>query len=232
MDDNRPSDDAPGIGHNSRQVDPAIDYGELPAETVRQIEAKALQIDKLLERRDDAAYDIGGRLLEIKKVIPTKKWGGYLKARFRWTKRTAFNFTSAAQLVDEEEKFASFKSSVLYRLAAPSCPKAVRARFLALIDNGRDPKTISVREVADEIANAKASGKPGASPARSTKRAKTTSATEPAVGRINGKPSPSASRPQSVTSEDGNADANAGDTNDDQTVTGTCKSCTRQWATR
>lgn len=105
-------------------VRPRFDYASLDASAA----AKAQQSAKRIRSFEKAAaIDIGRELLAIKDALPHGRFLPWVEAEFGYSRRTATNMMAVASTFgDTWESVSHLPATVLYQLAAPSTPDAVR----------------------------------------------------------------------------------------------------------
>ncbi len=108
-----------------------FDYAALGnAEVERQLREAALRIHEL---QRVAAIDIGRTLLSVKDSLPFGSFLEWVEAEFPFGRRTAANMMQVATAFgDRWESVSHLPTTVLYKLAAPSTPSAVRDAVLDL----------------------------------------------------------------------------------------------------
>jgi hypothetical protein len=119
-----------------------------------KLEEHAQTIRKLSKRIAADIIGIGRHLAEARQLCGHGQWLLWLEREFRWTDRHARNFIAVYDM-SKSENFSDscLPLSVLYKLAAPSTPEAIRAEVLARAESG---ERVSHKEVVAKIAEAKA----------------------------------------------------------------------------
>ena len=105
-------------------VRPRFDYASLDASAAAKAQKSAKRI-RSFEKA--AAIDIGRELLAIKDALPHGRFLPWIEAEFGYSRRTATNMMAVATtFCDTWEAVSHLPPTVLYQLAAPSTPDAVR----------------------------------------------------------------------------------------------------------
>ena len=113
---------------------PAFDYGTLDAETAASIRMMAETIRK---RMKNSIVETGRDLIRAKAQLAHGAFGPWLDAEFGMSSRTAQNYMRATDLADSKSEIVShLPATILFRLAAPSTPEAVRDDAIARLERG------------------------------------------------------------------------------------------------
>jgi hypothetical protein len=124
----------------------AFDYTAVPADTTEILRSTALRIK---DRMQASIIDTGRDLLAVKNMLGHGAFGHWLKVEFGSTDRTARNFMGAAELADAKSEIVSvLPATVLYRLASPSTPDAVRDAMVSRLERG---ETVSKADISDAV---------------------------------------------------------------------------------
>ncbi len=129
------------------------DIVRLPvAEAVHQpgldIKTAATRIRALNARISFNMILIGLELIAVKKALGHGEFGGWVKAEFGWSGRTARRFMQAAEVFGAKVDTVSvLDPSALYLLSAPSTPDQVRKYALALLEGGRALPAAEIRKL-------------------------------------------------------------------------------------
>jgi hypothetical protein len=118
------------------------------AETVR---TSADRIRERVKKTVEYIMEVGDELLAVKEALEHGQFGPWLKAKFRWSERTAQSFMSVA------ERFKSAKiadlpiqASAAYFLAAPSVPDEARQVAVEKAEAGQEITVATAREIVAE----------------------------------------------------------------------------------
>lgn len=125
----------------------SFDYATLDPDVADEIRKSSSTIRKLIK---GSIVIVGKELTSIKGKLQHGEFGAWLEEEFGWTPRTAQNMMNAAALVHENELFSYLQTSVLYKLAAPSTPRAVVDRFSDEIKRGRYPNMREIKQSIDK----------------------------------------------------------------------------------
>lgn len=100
------------------------------------------------------AVEIGERLLLVKERIGHGMFGQWVAVECRFTRQTAHNMMNVALAFGEQmsNAFDIWPMRVIYELAKPSTPTAVRQEIVACVEGG---EAIDGRDVLTRIADAK-----------------------------------------------------------------------------
>jgi hypothetical protein len=131
-----------------------FDYGGLPLHdrTAMQLSAERIR-DRLSSIQRDILA-IGAELLKVRSRVPHGTFHAWIAAELGITPRAAQNYMGAARLVRSapepaRETVSLLPPATLYRLAAPSTPKAVVAEVLAAVEGGEVPApSVIVQRIA------------------------------------------------------------------------------------
>lgn len=108
----------------------AFDYTALDAETRIVVQQRTGEIKSLMRRTAQDIIEIGLKLTEVKARLGHGSFGGWLKAEFEWSERTAQNFMRVADAFKSATVADLIAPKALYLLAAPSTPDAAREEAL------------------------------------------------------------------------------------------------------
>lgn len=123
-----------------------FDYDQLPANTASDVRAATERIKLRIKRSAEDIVAIGQDLIAVKERLEHGQFSEWLKAEFEMDQRTAQNFMRVATMFGKNEIISFFKPTVLYALAAPSTPEAVREEAVSRAEQG---ESLSVKEVQD-----------------------------------------------------------------------------------
>jgi hypothetical protein len=94
--------------------------------------------------------EIGNLLNEVKATLPHGAFGKWLEAEVGWTQRTAQNYMRAAEaFAGKCETVSHIPPAILYRLASPSIPDAVRDDALSHIQDSARPPLTQINDIVD-----------------------------------------------------------------------------------
>lgn len=126
----------------------AFDYTALDAETRIVVQQRTGEIKSLMRRTAQDIIEIGLKLTEVKARLGHGSFGGWLKAEFEWSERTAQNFMRVADAFKSATVADLIAPKALYLLAAPSTPDEARAEALEQASAGG---RLSVRQAKELI---------------------------------------------------------------------------------
>ena len=128
-----------------------FDYSALDADTAHAIMRAA---DSIKHRKTSIGRDligIGTDLIKVKDQLDHGRFGAWLDAEFGWSQRTARNYMMAAEaFAAKSEIVADLAPTVLYALAAPSTPAAVRDDVVRRLEAGEPVPDRSVKLMIKE----------------------------------------------------------------------------------
>jgi hypothetical protein len=127
-----------------------FDYTALDLDTASFVRQQTGEIRALMRRATSEIFEIGQKLIEVKKRLGHGNYGSWLQAEFAWTERTALRFTSVVETFGHQSDMMSdldFAPTALYTLAAPSISE--EARFEA-VERAKAGEFISAKK-AEEI---------------------------------------------------------------------------------
>lgn len=113
-----------------------FDYGQLDAETRIVVQQRTSEIRTLMRRTAQDIIEIGQKLIDVKAQLGHGRFGGWLRAEFKWSDQTALNFMNVARSFPEIPNGLEFAPRALYLLAAPSTPAEAREEALQRAANG------------------------------------------------------------------------------------------------
>ncbi|MGD1930333.1 MAG: DUF3102 domain-containing protein [Leptolyngbyaceae cyanobacterium] len=122
------------------QLSTFFDYESLDRAQRQVIQEHTGEIRKRLRRSAQDVWEIGQRLADVRSRLKYGQFLTWLKAEFGWSQRTAYNFINVYETFgDRFAKLAKvdIATSVLYQLAAPSVPEALRTEVLKAAANGQ-----------------------------------------------------------------------------------------------
>lgn len=91
----------------------------------------------VLERKTgEQVLEIGRILIEVKAALGHGQFVAWLDSEFGWSRDTARNFMSVAEMFGDMTKISSFAPSALYALASNSVPAEIREEFVAQAEAG------------------------------------------------------------------------------------------------
>ena len=117
----------------------AADYASLDLETAQFLEKQTAEIKVLMKRSAEDIFEIGQKLIQVKKLLKHGQFRTWLEKEFDWTVRTASRFMSVAQQFSNKKdnlSFSNFAPSALYQLAAPSTADEVREEAIKRAEAG------------------------------------------------------------------------------------------------
>lgn len=124
----------------------AFDYSILSVDDRRFLKDRAQQIRGRVALASQQIVEMGEMLIEAKSRLPHGQFGGWVRAEFDWTDRTARQMMNVAEKF-KSENFSDLQiaPSALYLLAAPSTPTEVREEFFAAAKAGSAVTHAAVR---------------------------------------------------------------------------------------
>jgi hypothetical protein len=123
-------------------VPSTFDYAALASEVTTMLQKLAVAIRA---RGAETIIAIGFDLIQAKTALGHGKFGAWLDAEFGWSERTAQNYMRAAEVFGvKSETVAVLPPTVVYRLAAPSTPPAVREQIIVRVEAGERPPTAEI----------------------------------------------------------------------------------------
>jgi hypothetical protein len=107
--------------------------------------------DGIHRRFRSCIAETGRDLITIKEKMPHGLFGGWIRAEFRISDRTAQNYMNFAEFIEgKSEKFAHLPATIIYELASPSAPRAIVEEIIADVDSG---VVMSLKAVRTKLAN-------------------------------------------------------------------------------
>lgn len=107
-------------------------------------EAKA-RIASLHQKVMTDVVEIGRTLIQVKERLGHGNFLPWLKTEFGWAERTARNFMSVAERFGAKPAIvADLPLGVVYRLAAPSTPDAVREQIVQRLEGPEPPSSTAI----------------------------------------------------------------------------------------
>jgi hypothetical protein len=130
---------------------PPFDYGALPEADRDRLRQHAEAI-YAARKRAASLLDVGRRLLDAKRRLGHGRFGDWVRAEFAWSERTAQRWMAVARRLKSVKvsDLEAVSPTVLYGLASPSTPPAVRADVLEAARRG-EPVTPQRYEVIREV---------------------------------------------------------------------------------
>lgn len=135
---------------SSAPVASKFDYTALDIDTASFVRQQTGEIRALMRRATQEIFEIGQKLIEVKKRLGHGNYGSWLQAEFAWTERTALRFTSVVETFGHQSDMMSdldFAPTALYTLAAPSISSEARDEA---IERAKAGEFISAKK-AEEI---------------------------------------------------------------------------------
>jgi hypothetical protein len=128
-----------------------FDYEVLDTETRIVVQQRTTEIKALMKRAATDIIEIGQKLTEVKGRLGHGHFGGWLRAEFDWTPRTAQQFMLVAETFKNENfSLLEVAPSALYLLAAPSTPDSARQEAL---DRASEGEPITHQVARDIVGN-------------------------------------------------------------------------------
>lgn len=129
----------------TKAIQTTFNYSALEPAAAKVAQAAALEIHAASKRCAETIIEIGKRLSGVKEILPHGSWLPWLEAEFGWSSVSAWRFMQVYEKFKSYNlKDLSMSSEVLYLLAAPSTPEAVREVAVDLSAAGQKvtPKTV------------------------------------------------------------------------------------------
>lgn len=118
-------------------------HGSLTTEVSALLAQLAVQIRASKQSIGKNIILIGANLIEAKKALGHGRFSQWLAAEFGWTDRTARNYMRAAAMFEgKSETVSVLPPKVIYQLAAPAIPTAVREQAIRHLENGGAPADV------------------------------------------------------------------------------------------
>jgi len=121
-------------------------------DTIERIKEHVAKIHELTEHRLKHSLEIGRELRALRddcfdgaKGKNAAIWGKFLTDEFEWGKSTAYNFISAAKIVDGFPIIGKLRPTAIYALASPGTPEAAVEEVAKRLENG---EKLSGKEIA------------------------------------------------------------------------------------
>ena len=114
----------------------------------------AASIRELSKRLIADVIEIGRRLSECKQLLGHGNWLPWIKREFRWSERTARNFTAAFEFARSKSANVAeleIEISSLYLLAAPSTPEEARVEVLRRAEAGEVLPHEEVKRIIGDV---------------------------------------------------------------------------------
>lgn len=134
------------LTEKSEQLQIQFDYTALDDPTRDFLIQTENEIEHILR---ESAYQIGTRLIAVKKRLPHGEFLKWLKARWGWTPRTAQNMMNVAQNFKSEIISHLISPTSLYLLARPSTPESAREEAIERAESGEKIDHNTAKEIAD-----------------------------------------------------------------------------------
>lgn len=150
------------------QLTTFFDYESLDQAQRLVIQEHTGEIRKRLRRSAQDVWEIGQRLADVRSRLKYGQFLAWLKAEFGWSQRTAYNFINVYETFgDRFAKLAKvdIATSVLYQLAAPSVPEALRTQVLEAAESGEKITHKSIKSAIKQSKKSEAPPAPAAQPA-------------------------------------------------------------------
>jgi len=141
-----------------------FDYTSLDPKTSEFVQKQTGEIRVLMKRTVESIFEIGQKLIEVKKRLGHGRFGDWLEAEFDWSTDTAQRFMRVAQVFAEKPQVALFAPSALYELAAPSTPEAARSEALARAEAGEPITYTAAKAIKQKYATRPTKPKPEPEP--------------------------------------------------------------------
>src|SRR5262252_856838 len=100
--------------------------------------------------------EIGGRLIEVKRLVGHGHWLPWLDREFGWNEQTALNFMRVHEFVEGLSNSKTILDLVLtlpvssvYLLAAPSTPQEARDEIIEHAEAGETPPVAEVKRIIE-----------------------------------------------------------------------------------
>jgi len=117
--------------------DAAFDYSVLSTDDATLARVTVHKIRQHQRRTVGEIIDIGVDLKRVKDALGRGRFGDWINAEFGWTDRTARNYMQAAEVFGaKSETFSELPPAIVYKIAAPSTPAAVREEIIQSLDRG------------------------------------------------------------------------------------------------
>lgn len=133
-----------------------FDYATLDTSTSQFVQQQTGEIRVLMKRTVESIFEIGQRLLTVKKRLGHGRFGSWLETEFDWDDRTARRFMSVAENLKgklDTVTETNFAPSALYILAAPSTPEAARDEAFARARAGESITKKAARDIRQKYAS-------------------------------------------------------------------------------
>jgi len=141
-------DDIVALASGGQASTQAYDYRSLDSKTAESLRQIANRIRK---RGAATIISTGVDLREAKATLGHGHFHAWLDAEFGWSERTAQNYMQAAAVFgSKSETVADVPPVVIYKLAAPSTPPAVRKAVLGRLKAGNLPTKAEVDKLVAE----------------------------------------------------------------------------------
>jgi len=115
-----------------------FDYSAIDSVSATEAKQAADRIRHRQRALVGAAIEIGKELIRVKPLLGRGPFGRWLDAEFAWSDRTARRFMRLAEVFGEKaDTVSELPPGVVYRLAAPSTPKAIRDDIVTRIESGQ-----------------------------------------------------------------------------------------------
>ena len=130
-----------------------FDYSSLDEETCEFVQQQTVEIRCLIKHTIEDIFEIGQKLIQVKKRLKYGHFGKWLNSEFDWTERTAQKFMNVAKRFDCEQcSELEFAPSALYLLAATSTPEAARQEALVRAGAGEKISWVKAKEIKQKYA--------------------------------------------------------------------------------
>ena len=142
-------------GSKASSISALFDYDSLDVSQRSIIQQRTGEIRERLRRSAQDVWEIGEKLSDVRSRLQYGQFLTWLKAEFGWSQRTAYNFIKVYETFGD--RFANLAkvdiaTSLLYQLASPSVPEALRNEDLDAAEQG---KKITANELRTAIKKVK-----------------------------------------------------------------------------
>ncbi len=130
-----------------------FDYSSLDEKTCEFLQQQTVEIRCLIKRTVEDIFEIGQKLIEVKKRLGHGRFGNWLASEFDWTERTGQKFMNVAKRFKSEYcSELEIAPSALYLLAATSTPEPARQEALVRAGAGEKISWVKAKEIKQKYA--------------------------------------------------------------------------------
>jgi hypothetical protein len=130
-----------------------FDYSPLEPSVAERVRTAAESIRQRVKRTLEDIIGVGLDLLTVKASLDHGQFGPWLQAEFGWSRRSAENFISVAEVFHPKSEIIAnltILPTAAYLLAAPSVPDEARQVAIERAEGGEKITTVVAKEIVAE----------------------------------------------------------------------------------